>query len=258
MASRRLLTTLAVFYAICASHGEARAEEGEWENPKEVYGADWDCSRMQVGNPTFDMCRRCEAGGGTFQWKRPVGATQFDPRLEYYRGNCQDSAASKPGSAPSSESGTDNEEGNETSPTPPLIKQSPTSQPRVVKGPASSNGSLPVKICNGTDLPVSLSIATSLDAVEFKVSGWFSIGPQTCRDLGEQPKDGFYYYAQSKEKKWPSNRNNTSVRLCAPKSAYHRSANALTDARNCPSDMKAYGFNQFVLEGQMQNVGRLK
>ena len=60
----------------------------DWENPQETYGLDWECSRMEVGNPTYDICKKCLSTNGTFYWKKPVGQTEFDRRLEYYVGRC--------------------------------------------------------------------------------------------------------------------------------------------------------------------------
>lgn len=63
----RIMALVAMLCVMCFLPQSANAE---WENPKEVFGEGWGCASMSVGNPTYNDCKRCDAKGGTFYWRK--------------------------------------------------------------------------------------------------------------------------------------------------------------------------------------------
>jgi uncharacterized membrane protein len=82
----RHCVALGLLFVLFLSIAPASAQE--WENPREIYTG-WDCASMQQGNPTYDLCKQCDAEGGTFLWKTPADATMFDEKLDEYEGRCE-------------------------------------------------------------------------------------------------------------------------------------------------------------------------
>ncbi len=162
----------------------------DWENPKEVYGADWECSRMQVGNPTFETCKKCDERGGTFYWKQPAGATALEPRLDYYTARC----LSPDGSADAE--GLGQEDGGVSQGTP--SSGGADSNNANSKANKSSKEIYKIKLCN--DFGSTIFAAADLAGdVDWTISGWYNILPGQCAYVGRNVGRSFYYFAKAKD-----------------------------------------------------------
>lgn len=95
MLARRIFTGI-IGLTFLLTWAVGHAYSGDWESPKELYGNDWDCSRLDIHTPesVYQTCQRCLAGKGTFLFKNaPHGMDARDSDFAAMQGRCDSAGA---------------------------------------------------------------------------------------------------------------------------------------------------------------------
>ena len=237
-----------VFLAVVGASVSA-AHASEWENPRETYGADWECGRMQVGNPTYDICKRCDAEAGTFYWKVPEGATMFNEQLEFYKGRCEhpEGAGSSGSDSGSGSTASDDDGGSDdTYDGGGSDSGSSGGYDDDSGADAASAHDVVFRICNkskfATIYVATVGPANEEDLGTSKVEGWLQIGRGQCKQHVYRQLDGYrshlYYSAEAGKTHWTGS---DTKKFCAPRRAFERYA--FSDVKyTCESDEDLYDF----------------
>ena len=204
----RVLRLFLAAVAILIFGSETSRADG-WENPREVYGPGWGCTSMHVGNPTFDLCKRCDATAGTFVWKVPPGVSLMNPRNEYYTARCEKPDGSGGVSAgEAARPGTNGSPAENASPSPVLPKPPANTTKREADAhPAPSDSErFNLFLCNETSEKIWIAVGGRVQKEDqyHTFRGWWTREPFEC------PKDKwitlakgyFYVHAHSRSGKW--------------------------------------------------------